>query len=76
MGFAVINGSWAVKSKLSPEKDAFILEGADSDFANVLVIRTEDKDKPEFKTLLASFQSPEVKQFVKDKFKGSVVAAF
>ena len=76
VGFAVINGSWAVKSKLSPEKDAFILEGADSDFANVLVTRTEDKDKPEFKTLLASFQSPEVKQFVKDKFKGSVVAAF
>ena len=36
VGFAVINGSWAVKSKLSPEEDAFILEGADSDLANVL----------------------------------------
>ena len=41
VGFAVINGSWAVKSKLSPEKDAFILEGADSDFANVLALRTK-----------------------------------
>ncbi|MGN1209842.1 MAG: MetQ/NlpA family ABC transporter substrate-binding protein, partial [Duodenibacillus sp.] len=72
----VINGSWAVKSGLSPAKDAFILEGADSDFANVLVVRTADKDRREFRILLESFQSPEVKKFVQDKFKGSVVAAF
>lgn len=76
VGFAVINGSWAVKSNLSPAKDAFILEDGKSDFANVLVVRTEDKDKAVFKTLQAAFQSPEVKQFVLDKFKGSVVPAF
>ena len=76
VGFAVINGSWAVKSNLSPVKDAFILEDGKSDFANVLVVRTEDKDKAVFKTLQAAFQSPEVKQFVLDKFKGSVVPAF
>ena len=76
VGFAVINGSWAVKSNLSPAKDAFLLEDGKSDFANVLVVRTEDKDKPVFKTLQAAFQSPEVKQFVLDKFKGSVVPAF
>ena len=76
VGFAVINGSWAVKSNLSPAKDAFILEDGKSDFANVLVVRTEDKDKPAFKTLEAAFQSKEVKDFVIDKFKGSVVPAF
>ena len=76
VGFSVINGSWAVKSGLSPAKDAFLLEGGDSDFANVLVVRTEDKDRPEFKVLQSAFQSPEVKAFVLDKFKGSVVPAF
>lgn len=76
VGFSVINGSWAVKSGLSPAKDAFLLEGGDSDFANVLVVRTEDKDRPEFKVLQSAFQSPEVKAFVLDKYKGSVVPAF
>lgn len=76
VGFSVINGSWAVKSKLVPDKDAFILEGADSDYANVLVVRTEDKERPEFKVLLASFQSDEVRQFVKNKYHGSIVPAF
>ena len=76
VGFSVINGSWAAKSGLSPAKDAFLLEGGDSDFANVLVVRTEDKDRPEFKVLQSAFQSPEVKAFVLDKFKGSVVPAF
>lgn len=76
VGFAIINGSWAVKSNLTPSKDAFILEGADSDFANVLVVQTKDKDRPEFKVLLKAYQSPEVKKFVTDKYRGSVVAAF
>ena len=74
--FAVINGSWAVKSNLTPSRDAFLLEGADSDFANVLVVQTDSKDRPEFKILLESFQSPEVKDFVNNKYKGSVLAAF
>lgn len=74
--FAVINGSWAVKSNLTPSRDAFLLEGADSDFANVLVVQTDSKDRPEFKILLESFESPEVKEFVNNKYKGSVLAAF
>lgn len=76
VGFAIINGSWAVKSNLTSAKDAFILEGADSDFANVLVVQTKDKDRPEFKILLKAYQSPEVKKFVDEKYKGSVAAAF
>lgn len=76
VGFAVINGSWAVKSGLSPAKDAFVLEDGLSDFANVLVVRTENKNDPRFKTLLESFQSPQVKKFVIEKFNGSVVPAF
>lgn len=76
VGFSVINGSWAVKSGLNPAKDAFILEDGRSEFANVLVVRTKEKNRPEFKTLLESFQNQEVKKFVTEKYKGSVVAAF
>lgn len=76
VGFAVINGSWAVKSNLSPAKDAFILEDGRSEFANILAVRSEQKDRPEFRLLLESYQSQAVKDFVRDKYKGSIVAAF
>lgn len=76
VGFAVINGSWAVKSNLSPVKDAFILEDSRSEFANILAVRDEARDRPEFKILLESYQSQKVRDFVKDKYKGSIVVAF
>lgn len=42
----------------------------------MLVVQTKDKDRPEFKILLKAYQSPEVKKFVDEKYKGSVAAAF
>lgn len=65
-----------MKSNLSPSKDAFILEDGSSDFSNVLVVRTADKDRPEFQALQKAFQSRAVKDFVLEKYKGSVIAAF
>jgi D-methionine transport system substrate-binding protein len=65
-----------VKSGLVPAKDAFILEDGKSEYSNVLVVRTDEKDKPEFRILLESYQSPEVKDFVLKTYKGSVVPAF
>lgn len=76
LDFAVINNSYAVKSGLVPTKDAFILEGSDSPYANIAVVRTADKEKPEMKLLIESIQNDEVKQFVKDHFKGSAIAAW
>lgn len=76
LDFAVINNSYAVKSGLVPTKDAFILEGADSPYANIVAVRTADKDKPEMKLLVESIHNDEVKQFVKDHFKGSAIAAW
>lgn len=76
LDFAVINNSYAVKSGLVPTKDAFILEGADSPYANIAVVRTANKEKPEMKLLIESIQNDEVKKFVKDHFKGSAIAAW
>lgn len=76
LDFAVINNSYATKAGLVPTKDAFILEGPDSPYANILAVRTADKDKPSSKLLLECVQSPEVKQFITDHFKGSAIAAW
>lgn len=76
LDFAVINNSYAQKAGLVPTKDAFILEDENSRYANILAVRTADKDKPEMKKLLACIQSPEVADFIKDHFKGSAIPAW
>lgn len=43
---------------------------------NLIAVRSVDKDKPWVKELLAAYQSPEVKAFVAEKFKGSVLAGW
>ena len=40
--------------------DAILKEGSDSPYANVIVVRTQDKNKPMFKKLIAAMHSKEV----------------
>ncbi|WP_235661888.1 MetQ/NlpA family ABC transporter substrate-binding protein, partial [Pseudomonas savastanoi] len=53
-----------------------IIEGADSPYANILVARPDNKDSDAMKKLVAALQSPEVKTFLAEKYKGAVVPAF
>ncbi|HEX8541472.1 MetQ/NlpA family ABC transporter substrate-binding protein [Pseudomonas sp.] len=73
---ALINTNYALSAKLDPTKDALIIEGAESPYANILVTRTENKDADAVKKLVAALQSPEVKAFILEKYKGAVVPAF
>lgn len=72
----VINSNYALEAKLNPVKDAIFMEPKDSPFANVLVVRPEDKDKEAIKKLSEVLQSPEIKQFLEEKYKGSCIPAF
>jgi len=73
---AAINGNYAESAGLNPIKDAIYRENAKGPYANVLVVRTADKDKPWVKTFVDAYHSPEVKTFVKEKFKDSVITAW
>lgn len=74
---AVINTNFAVEADLVPARDAIIIEGKDSPYANVIAVRAADKDKPEIKALVKAVNSPEVKKFIQETLvpKG-IVAAF
>lgn len=63
---SVINTNFAGEAGLIPSRDAIVSEGKDSPYANVLVIREADKDKPATKALLKAVQSPEVKKYIED----------
>jgi D-methionine transport system substrate-binding protein len=39
-------------------------------------VRAADKDKPWVRTLVESYQSPEVKAFVESKFQGAVLTSW
>lgn len=73
---AVINTNFALQANLNPTKDALVLESKDSPYANILAVRSQDKDKPYIKALSEALNSPEVKKFIEDKYKGSIIPAF
>lgn len=72
----VINSNYALEGNLNPVKDSLFMEPKDSPFANVLVVRPEDKTKDTIVKLGKALQSPEVKKFLEDKYQGACVPSF
>lgn len=72
---AVINGNFAIDAGFNPVKDGLLIEESSSPYANVVVVRTKDKDSQKIKDLDEALTSPEVKAFI-EKQNGAYVPAF
>lgn len=73
---SVINGNYALATKLNPAKDALALEKAEGNpYANGIVTLPGKKDDPRVKKLVDLLRGPEVKKFIQDKYQGSVLPA-
>ncbi|MEG0294512.1 MetQ/NlpA family ABC transporter substrate-binding protein [Enterococcus sp.] len=77
---AVINANYALEADFDVEKDSLQSEDKDSEaaqtYANILVVRAEDKDSDAIKALLSALQSEKVKTFINETYKGAVVPVF
>ena len=74
---AVINSNYAMEAKLVPTEDSLALESAkDNPYVNILAIRKGDENRPELKKLADALNSPEVKKFIEEEYKGAVIPAF
>lgn len=73
---AVINTNFAMEANLNPKNDALFLEDKDSPYANVLVVREGDENRPEIQKLVKALQSPEIKKFIEDKYNGAILPSF
>lgn len=73
---SVINSNYALEGGLDPIVDSMFNETGDSPYANIIAVRTEDKDDPKVTALIQVLQSDEVKAFIEEKYKGAIVAAF
>ncbi len=72
---AVVNMDWILVAGIDP-KTALVLEEKDSPYANVLVVKTSEKDSDDVKKLVKLYQSTDVKDYIMQEFKGHVIPAW
>ena len=73
---ALINANYALEAKLEPHKDALFIESSESPYANYLYVRRDKAGDPAVQKLGALLNSPQVKQFILERYHGDVVPAF
>jgi D-methionine transport system substrate-binding protein len=66
---AVINTNFAFEAELVPPRDALIMEDKNSPYANVVVVRKADVNKPAIKALAKASNSPEVKAYIREELE-------
>ncbi|MDR3280090.1 MAG: MetQ/NlpA family ABC transporter substrate-binding protein [Synergistaceae bacterium] len=75
VAIGVINGNYALDSKLSPQKDSIFYDNlgfyTDNSFVNVIAARTQDVDNEVYKKIVAAYQSAETEKIFQDYFEGS-----
>ena len=71
---AVINGNYALEAGLVPAKDALGLESATNNpYANILVTTPALANDPRIKALAKDLTSPQVAEFIRKQYNGSVI---
>lgn len=73
---AVINNNFAETAGLSAAKEGISVESATGPYANLIAVRTADKDKPWVAKLVKAYHDPEVKTFITTKYKESAIPAW
>jgi D-methionine transport system substrate-binding protein len=72
---AAINTNYAVEAKIEPTS-AILREDPKGPYVNLIAVRSADKNATWAVALLQSYQSPEVKAFIAERFKGAVLAGW
>ena len=72
---AIINAGYAITAGLRVS-DRIATEDDTSPYVNVIAARAKDKDNATYKKFVKAFQSPEVKKYIEDNFKGELLPAW
>ena len=73
---AAVNGNYAYVSGLQKTRKGILVENPAPSYINYIVVRGKDKDAPWVKTLVKSYQQPQIREFILREYKGSVVPNF
>lgn len=69
-----INTNYALAAEI-PKEQAILSESEDSDYPNVLAVRTEDVDSEKTQELVSVLTSDEIGQFIEQEYDGAVIPA-
>ena len=73
---ATITMNYVLSSGIDVKKQGLFWEKKDEPLAvMVLAAREQDKDRPEFKKIVAIYKSDAIKKFIEDKFHGTITSA-
>lgn len=73
---ALINTNYAIEAKLNPTTDALFPEYGSSHYANFIAARKDRANDPSIPKLVKALHTPQVKQFIQDKYNGAIIPAF
>jgi len=73
---ALINTNYALEAGLNPSKDALLLEGIESPYANLVAVSAANANNPAVRKLVQALQSEAMRTFIQEKYQGSIVPAF
>ncbi|SCH52868.1 Methionine-binding lipoprotein metQ precursor [uncultured Clostridium sp.] len=73
---AVINTNYALSANLNPTEDAIAIESSDSPYSNVLACREDNKESEKIKVLSDALTSDKAKNFIEEKYEGSIIPSF
>ncbi len=78
VAFVVLNGNYALGAGYNVSTDSLGYESSDSEaakaYANIIAVKTGNENADKIKALVNALKSDEVKNFIKEKYNGSVVA--
>ncbi|MFZ0219554.1 MAG: MetQ/NlpA family ABC transporter substrate-binding protein [Candidatus Aquirickettsiella sp.] len=73
---AVINANYAALAHFYPQQNALFSEGKNSIYANLLVVKAEDKNNPKFINLIKAIHSSEVLAAAHKLFRSTAIPAW
>ena len=73
---AAVNTNYAIQAGLVPTRDALLVEDANSPYANVIAVKTANKNADWVKAFVDAYHTEATRKFILDTFKGSIVPAF
>ncbi|MDY3113893.1 MAG: MetQ/NlpA family ABC transporter substrate-binding protein [Helicobacter sp.] len=73
---SVINTNFALLAGLNPLNNAIAIEGSDSPYVNILVVKSGNENNENTLKLIKALQSDVVKTFIQEQYKGAILPSF
>lgn len=73
---AAISTNFALLAGLSPKTDALAIENGQSRFANFVVIRAGENQRPDLQALKEALTTEQTREFIEKRYQGAVIPAF